>query len=109
MGSHRQGADRMYSESDFDYLGLVIDPCYIPDDIPLDKSTYHYCLIPLKELPLHYKNKWWGTSDRIYQNCKFIIEFANDKCFLSPYANYQVDVIFRRSGPWHIDKVPENI
>lgn len=109
MGSHRQGADRMYSESDFDYLGLVIDPRYIPDDIPLDKSRYHYCLIPLGELPLHYKNKRWGTYDRIYPNCKFRIEFANNKCFLSPYGNYQVNVTFRGSGPWHIDKVPGNI
>lgn len=109
MGSHRQGAGRMYSESDFDYLGLVIDPCYIPDKIPLDKSRYHYCLIPLRELPLHYKNDQWGTRDRIYPNCKFKIDFTNNECVLRPSSNYWVSITFRGTGPWYIDKVPDNI
>jgi hypothetical protein len=109
MGSHRQDAGRRYSESDFDYLGLVIDPRYIPDDIPLDKSHYHFCLIPLKELPLHYKNKEWGTNDRIYEGCKFIIKSNSSGCFLSAYTDYRIPVTFRCSGPWYIDEIQESI
>ena len=109
MGSHRQGADRMYSDLDFDYLGLVIDPQYIPDDIKLNKDTYHFCLIPLKELPLHFKNKEWGTKNKVYPCCKFEISLDSKGYYLKPSSNYSVSITFRGSGPWYIDKIPDDI
>ncbi|MHA1342084.1 MAG: hypothetical protein ACTSO2_19110 [Promethearchaeota archaeon] len=109
MGSHRQGPERMYSDGDFDFLGLVIDPPYIPNNINLDREKYHFCLISLSELPLHYKNEEWGTIDKIYPNCKFIIFSTNEGCFLKPSDNYNVPIYFRGHGPWPIDKIPENL
>ena len=109
MGSHGQYANRRYFEEDFDYLGFVIDPQYIPNDIPLDKSKYHFCLISIKDLPLHYKNKQWGTTNKIYENCKFQIKSDNSGCFLVPSKRYRLPIKFRGHGPWYFDKVPSNI
>ncbi len=109
MGSHGKGSPRRYSESDFDYLGFVIDPQIISDNINLDKSKYHYCLIPVSDLPLHYKNSLWRTINKLYENCKFVIDSDKNGYFLKPYTNYRNPVTFRGRGPWYVDKIPEKI
>jgi len=106
MGSHTQYANRRYSETDFDYLGFVIDPQYIPSDIPLESGEYHFCLIPISDLPLHYKNTQWGTSDKIYENCKFFLKSEGEGSYLLPFKQYRVNVKFRGNGPYYIDKIP---
>lgn len=108
MGTHGKGAIRCYSENDFDYLGFVIDPSYLEDTLGLDKNTYHFCLIPIKSLPLHYKNKIWGTKNKIYPICKFEIKKDKLGVFLEPYVNYRVKIKFRGFGPWYIDKIPKD-
>jgi len=109
MGSHRQGADRMYSDSDFNYLGIVIDPPYIPKGMALDRSSYHYCLVPMSALPLHFRNKQWGTTNKIYPICKFVIDSDSNGFLLKPSYNYHLPITFRKSGPWYIDSIPEGI
>ncbi len=109
MGSHRRGADRMYSEDDFDYLGFVLDPQVIPNSVKLNKAEYHFCLIPLSELPLHYKNTEWGTTDRIYPCCKFVFDCNDKGYFLRPSKNYRIKVCFRGRGPWYVNKVSNNL
>ena len=58
MGTHGRNANRRYNESDFDYFGFVIDPADVlyNQDVMNDKE-YHFCLIPVTALPLHYKMK----------------------------------------------------
>ena len=109
MGSHGQGVSRVYSEQDFDYLGFVIDPQVIPSGVNLNKVYYHFCFIPTSDLPLHHKNREWGTTDKLYPNCKFYIEANKGKFFLKPYSSYRVAVSFRGSGPWYIDSLPPGI
>jgi hypothetical protein len=120
MGSHRKGSGRRYSETDFDYLGFVIDPVYIDKKFNLSQQKYHFCFIPTKSLPLHYKNNFeWDTKDKIYEGCKFIIDENEKGAFLKPATNYRrpskykgqvrEKVKFRDDGPWYIDVVPEEI
>ncbi len=71
MGTHRQGPDRRYSNDDFDFLCIAIDPKYIPKWIDLPTNEYAYAFINSKELPLHPKNNNWKTINKIYENCKF--------------------------------------
>lgn len=108
MGTHGKNANRRYNESDFDYFGFVIDPADVlyNQDVMNDKE-YHFCLIPVTALPLHYKNKEWGTKEKLYDTCKFIIEEQDGRVYLKPATNYRNGVKFRKDGPWFIDEIPQ--
>lgn len=108
MGTHGKGAIRCYSENDFDYLGMVIDPNIIPSGFGLRNNEYHFCLIPVTALPLHYKNSEWHTTNKLYTRCKFKIGKINGRPCLRAYNSYNVNVSFRATGPWYIDEVPAN-
>jgi len=109
MGTHGRGSVRMYSSDVFDYLGFVIDPIYIPQNIGLDHSICHFCLIPITALPLHHNNSEWKTANKLYPNCKFIIDSDNNGVFLKPSTNYRVNISFREQGPWYIDTIPQGL
>ena len=108
MGTHGKGAIRCYSETDFDYFAMVIDPGILPNSGGIKSNEYHFCLIPVKALPLHYKNKTWATTNKIYPNCKFKISEHKGKLCLIPDNNYRIDVTYRENGPWYIDTLPKN-
>ncbi len=109
MGTHGKGAIRCYSESDFDFLGFVIDPQYINPSLGLKTDEYHFCIIPISSLPIHYKNKIWNTKDKIYPRGKFTIHKDSKGVFLMPSNNYNINVKFRGNGPWYIDKIPKEM
>lgn len=110
MGTHGKGAIRCYSENDFDYLAIVIDPNILQKYSHLLNNTnqYHFCLIPVSALPLHYKNQEWNQKDKIYPLCKFHIIEMQKRLALVPYRLYQKDVSFREAGPWFIDQIPDS-
>ncbi len=107
MGTHGKGAIRCYSETDFDYLAFVIDPLYLNKNFDLDNSGHHFCIIPTKSLPLHYKNKLWRTKNKIYPICKFVVKKDKHGVFLMPTNKYRVKIEFRDVGPWYIDLIPK--
>ena len=93
MGTHRQGPDRRYSNKDFNYLCIAIDPKYIPDWINLPKDEYAYAFIKSKELPLHPKNQIWGTSNKLYENIK--LKFSeNEKKLIPNKKKYRLNINF---------------
>lgn len=120
MGSHGKGAIRRYSETDFDYLAIVIDPQYLPDYLPLDKTTYSFCFIPVWDLPLHYRNGFeWDEFDKLYDVAKFEFILAKDgNIYLAPSANYQApanyegirrpSVIFRNNNTYVVNAIPDD-
>lgn len=94
MGTHGKGSIRRYSLYDFDYLCIVIDPIYLPDNIKLSKKNYSFCFIKSSQLPLHPKNELWHTKDKLYENCKFEIFTESNKIFLKPSNNYRQKICF---------------
>jgi hypothetical protein len=117
MGSHGRGAIRRYSEGDFDYLGLVIDPTYIPDNLPLDRTHYSFCFIPIVDLPLHYRNTYeWIENDKLYDVSKFRFELQDGEVYLIPDNNYRRPrdyngirrnaVCFRNNNRYKINHIP---
>jgi len=110
MGTHGKGMIRTYSETDFDYLGLVIEPMYISESMGLSPTEYHFCFIPSSSLPLHHRNEEWEATDRLYPICKFnVVKTRDGKIGLVPADNYRLKIEFRGSGPWIIDEIPEDI
>ena len=109
MGTHRQGSGRRYSISDFDYLCIVIDPKYIPINISLPTNKYNFFFIKSSSLPLHYKNKEWGTTDKIYENCKFKFFEKNNKVYVKPDTeSYRISISFGIKEA-EINKIPSEI
>jgi len=107
MGTHGYGAIRRYSTTDFDYFGFVIDPGFLPtNNSDLNISEYHFCFIPAKALPLHYKNDEWDTRDKIYDTSKFTVKEDENGVYLTPATNYQNQVRFRVIDKWYVDEVP---
>lgn len=107
MGSHGKGAIRRYSETDFDYLGIVIDPQYIPEQLGLDLDNYHFCFVPTKDLPLHYRNNYeWETNDKLYDVAKFLFKKIDDKVYLIPNNAYQAPRKFKDDNGNIIERQP---
>lgn len=122
MGSHGNGSIRRYSTNDFDYLGIVIEPNCLNPALGLDMKNYHFCFIPVNDLPLHYRNGYeWNTLDKIYDVAAFEIIKNNNKVFLKPSTNYKKPpiwkdengnikhrkpVTFRNSNIYEIDYIP---
>jgi len=109
MGTHGTGAVRCYNNDDFNYLGFVIDPIYINKSFGLNGNVYHFCLIPTKDLPLHYKNILWKTKNKLYPICKFVMKKDSKGVFLEPVNNYRVKIKFRGFGPWYLNEIPREI
>ncbi|GAG38471.1 unnamed protein product, partial [marine sediment metagenome] len=61
-----------------------------------------------RSLPLHYKNKIWGTKNKIYPICRFIVKKNKKGVYLTPPNNYRVKIKFRNMGPWYLDKLPKS-
>ncbi|MDG5789449.1 hypothetical protein QA612_18485 [Evansella sp. AB-P1] len=108
MGTHGRDANRRYSQKDFDYFGLVIDPNKLPPHLDLKMNDYHFCLIPVNALPLHYKNDKWGTEDKLYEGVKFFVGEDDRGVYLKPWNNYRNSIAFREEGPWYLNEVPDN-
>ena len=123
MGTHGKGAIRRYSETEFDYLGIVIEPDKFDNIEGLDHNAYHFCFVPIKALPLHYRNGYeWETKDKIYDVAKFKLIEENNRFYLIPnkegYKKTPVfkdtsgneivrdKVSFRIEDKWEIDFIP---
>ena len=108
MGTHRQGPDRRYSNDDFDFLCIAIDPKYIPDWIDLPTDEYAYAFINAKTLPLHPKNNIWKTTNKIYENCKF--KFCDNGMHLiyPDTDRYRLKVHFG-FDEIHLNRIPSEI
>ena len=90
MGTHGNGAIRRYSVNDFDYLGIVIEPSCLNDHLPLSKDTYHFCLVSVHDLPLHYRNGYeWDTTDKLYDVALFDVIEKDNKVYLKPNNSYR--------------------
>lgn len=89
MGSHGNGAIRRYSTDEFDYLGIAIEPSCLNPSLGLDMKNYHFCFIPVDDLPLHYRNGYeWDTTDKIYDVAAFEVIKKDGKVYLKPSTNY---------------------
>lgn len=123
MGTHGNGAIRRYSESDFDYLGIVIEPDKFDNIKGLQGENYHFCFVPIKALPLHYRNGYeWSTTNKIYDVAKFKLVEENGKFYLAPNQDGykrtrpfkdasgqeipRDKVSFRIVDRWEIDAIP---
>lgn len=94
MGTHRQGPDRRYSSDDFDFLCVAIDPKYIPAEINLPDDEYAFAFIGSNALPLHPKNNAWGTTKKIYENCKFKFDDQNRSILYPDITSYRQEIKF---------------
>jgi hypothetical protein len=89
MGTHGNGQVRRYSESDFDFLAVVIEPSYMNDKFGIDKENYHFFFVPSKDLPLHYRNGFeWTTKDKLYDVAKFKIIKKDNYIEIEPNNSY---------------------
>lgn len=107
MGSHGKGSIRRYSTTDFDYLGIVIEPECLNKELGLDMNSYHFCFIPINDLPLHYRNGYeWDTDNKLYDVAAFSIVCQNGKCFLKPSTNYLSPPVWINSDGKEIQRKP---
>lgn len=122
MGSHGNGAIRRYSQSDFDYLGIVIEPKCLNENLGLDMNNYHFCFVPIHDLPLHYRNGYeWDTNDKLYDVASFDVVKMNNKVYLKPSTSYskppkwvnsdgsilvRYPVKFRNNNVYELDSIP---
>lgn len=89
MGTHGNGEVRRYSESDFDFLAVVIEPSYLKEGLEIDRENYHFFIIPSKDLPLHYRNGYeWNSNDKIYDVAKFKLHKKGTHIEVAPINNY---------------------
>jgi hypothetical protein len=99
MGTHGYGEIRRYSETDFDFLAVVIEPSYLNDSFKIDRSDYHFFLVPSKDLPLHYKNEFeWKTNDKLYDVARFKLSINNEKIEVIPNNTYSKPTPYNLNG-----------
>lgn len=90
MGSHGKGEKRRYTTSDFDYLGIAIEPQCLNANLPLDHESYHFVFIPIEDLPLHYRNGFeWASANRLYDVANFKVVVIEGEVYLKPNSNYR--------------------
>lgn len=115
MGTHCKGAKRRYSQKQFDYLGIVIEPNYLNPELGLAMDTYHFCFVPVKALPLHYRNGYeWNTKDKLYDVASFMIVKRRGEVYLKPlnvynkppkFVNAKGDIIVRKPVHFRSNKL----
>jgi len=99
MGTHGNGFIRRYSESDFDYLCVVIEPIYNKNFIVDSKNDYSFFFVPSKDLPLHYRNGFeWNTTNKLYDVAKFKIIYDRNKTLFIPHNEYSEPASFIKDG-----------
>ena len=122
MGSHGNGAIRRYDTTAFDYLGIVIEPQCLNPSLGLNMEAYHFCFVPINDLPLHYRNGFeWNTTNKLYDVATFNVIKKDGKVFLEPKNAYsnppkwinedgtvinRNPVSFRNNNIYEIDKIP---
>lgn len=127
MGTHGRFPSRGYKKDMIDYVAVIISSKQLPK-IKLSTGP-HFILIPVEDLPLHYKigkgNEFdqvlWNDeqySDVIYPNIKLKIKDSKAKSieFVPDLLSYGKasghDVIpknssFRKAGPYLLDFIPD--
>ena len=126
MGTHGQFPHRGYKRTMFDYVAVIVSEFQLPERFK--DSGLHFVLIPMKDLPHHYKigngidagNAKWDQpeySDVIYPNIKlkFRDDSYSDKLIFTPdigsyrkaggYETIPLDSEFRRAGPYILDAI----
>ena len=126
MGTHGQFPKRGYTKKMIDYVAVIISSSQLPPG-KLSKGP-HFIIIPVEDLPLHYKigngKKFkrpnWDKkeySDVIYPNIKLklnkaksgIIEFIPDLASYGRSGNFDIiskNSPFRKAGPYKLDTLP---
>lgn len=128
MGTHGQFPKRGYNKEMIDYVAIVISEEQLPNQW-LTKKGMQFILIPVADLPLHYKinngkifgNLLWNDktySDIIYPNIKFKFDLNNNEIEFFPdldsyksskgFDTIPLDSIFRKSGPYTLNKIPHD-
>jgi len=127
MGTHGRFPGRGYKKSMIDYVAVVISSKQLPK-IQLSTGP-HFILIPVEDLPFHYKigkgdefnQVLWNDkqySDVIYPNIKLKlrnvsakkIEVVPDLESYGKASGYDViprNSIFRKAGPYLLDFIPD--
>lgn len=127
MGTHGRFPSRGYKKDMIDYVAVIISSKQLPK-IKLSTGP-HFILIPVEDLPLHYKIGKGGEfdqilwnerkySDVIYPNIKLklkdnntkIIEFIPDLLSYGKASGYDVipkNSSFRKAGPYLLDFIPD--
>ena len=122
MGSHGNGAIRRYDDTQFDYLGIVIEPKCLNESLGLDMNSCHFCFIPVEDLPLHYRNGYeWNTTNKLYDVAAFTVVKQDDGIYLKPSTSYskppkwvdisgnivcRAPVHFRNIQQYKLDNIP---
>jgi len=126
MGTHGRFPSRGYKKDMIDYVAVIISSKQLPK-IHLNNGP-HFILIPVEDLPLHYKigkgkefnQVLWNNekySDVIYPNIKLkikdvnakFIEFVPDLLSYGKASGYDVIPMnspFRKAGPYLLDFIP---
>ncbi len=127
MGTHGRFPNRGYKRNELDYVSVIISNHQLPRVI-LDNKL-HFILLPVKDLPMHYKiNKGdffkeldWNKkeySDVLYPNIKLKLNLNNKKEieFIPDIDSYgksngfniiAEDSVFREAGPYKLDFIPD--
>jgi len=128
MGTHGQFPKRGYKKSMIDYIAIIISEEQLKNE-NVDFTGLHFIMIPVSDLPLHYKigkgkkvNKSdWDKkkfSDVIYPNIKLYFKYDKSRkniFFLPDLSSYRKskkhetipkESIFRKAGPYYLDEIP---
>ncbi len=127
MGTHGRFPNRGYKKDVIDYVAVIISSHQLSKANL--KSGLHFIIIPVEDLPLHYKigkgeefnEPLWDKeeySNVIYPNIKLKLKDSNSKNIefvpnLSSYGKsgrydvIPVNSIFRKAGPYILDFIPD--
>ena len=127
MGTHGRFPSRGYKRDMIDYVAVIISSKQLPKT--KISAGLHFILIPVEDLPLHYKigkgNEFeqplWNEKkylDVIYPNIKLklkntnskVIEFVPDLSSYGKASGYDVipaNSVFRKAGPYLLDFIPD--
>jgi hypothetical protein len=127
MGTHGRFPSRGYKKDEIDYVAVIISSHQLSKANL--KSGLHFIIIPVEDLPLHYKigkgeefdEPLWNKeeySNVVYPNIKLKLKDSNSESIefipdLSSYgksSGYDIipaNSIFRNAGPYKLDFIPD--
>lgn len=127
MGTHGRFPSRGYKKDVIDYVAVIISSHQLSKANL--KSGLHFIIIPVEDLPLHYKigkgeefnEPLWDKeeySNVVYPNIKLKIKDSNSENIefvpdLSSYGKSNgydvipVNSIFRKAGPYMLNFIPD--
>ena len=127
MGTHGRFPGRGYKKDMIDYVAVIISSHQLPQANL--KLGLHFILVPVEDLPLHYKigkggefnEPLWDKeeySNVVYPNIKLVLKDNNSEEIefipnlssygkSSGYDTISTDSIFRKAGPYIVDFIPD--